>query len=103
MRRISSVGARVGYDGGSAVSEEYQGPFAYTGRYRRLDIDVDPYGRHHPASDTAEAETRTELSRQKTEPPQSTVQETHNSLIRYETHPFEVHVIELTTNWTKLY
>ena len=41
MAMISSVGPSVGYDHGSPVSLRYEAPFAFTGRLRRLDVDVD--------------------------------------------------------------
>jgi arylsulfatase len=60
MRVISSVGASVGYDHGSAVSDRYTAPFPFAGRLERLDVQlVSPQ-----PDDTAAAEARTILSRQ---------------------------------------
>ncbi len=42
MTIISSVGASVGYDDGSAVSERYRGPFPFEGRFLRLDVTAPP-------------------------------------------------------------
>ena len=61
MGMMSSVGPSVGYDHGSPVSDRYDAPFAFTGRLRRLDIDVDPSGRHRRQ---AEIEHAAEMSRQ---------------------------------------
>lgn len=46
MRMMSSLSASVGYDFGSAVSDRYRAPYPFAGRLRRLDVDVDPSGRH---------------------------------------------------------
>ena len=60
MRVISSVGASVGLDHGSAVSDRYEAPFAFGGRLERLDVQlVSP-----PPADAAAAEARSILSRQ---------------------------------------
>ena len=60
MRVISSVGASVGSDHGSAVSDAYAAPFPFAGRLERVDIQlVSPQ-----PSDAAAAEARTILSRQ---------------------------------------
>ena len=40
MRVISSVGASIGFDHGSAVSERYEAPFAFEGVLERLDIQL---------------------------------------------------------------
>jgi arylsulfatase len=40
MRVISSVGASIGFDHGSAVSERYEAPFAFEGILERLDIQL---------------------------------------------------------------
>jgi arylsulfatase A-like enzyme len=60
MRVISSVGASVGLDHGSAVSDAYVAPFAFQGRLERLDVQlVSPR-----PGDAAAAEARAILSRQ---------------------------------------
>jgi arylsulfatase len=40
MRVISSVGASIGFDHGSAVSERYEAPFNFQGTLERLDIQL---------------------------------------------------------------
>jgi arylsulfatase len=40
MRVISSVGASIGFDHGSAVSERYEAPFAFQGTLERLDVQL---------------------------------------------------------------
>jgi arylsulfatase len=40
MRVISSVGASIGFDHGSAVSERYEAPFAFQGTLARLDVQL---------------------------------------------------------------
>ncbi len=64
MLVISSVGSSVGYDQGSAVSDRYRAPFAFSGKLARVDIDADPEGNHHVPADVAEAEERAESARQ---------------------------------------
>jgi arylsulfatase A-like enzyme len=60
IRVLSSVGASVGLDHGSAVSERYVAPFAFEGRIVRLDIQlVAP-----PSADASAAEARAIISRQ---------------------------------------
>jgi len=60
MRMISSVGASVGYDHGSAVSPRYTPPFAFSGTLHEVEIQlVSP-----PDSGTTEAAARAEMSRQ---------------------------------------
>jgi arylsulfatase len=61
MRMMSSVGPSVGYDHGSPVSDRYTAPFAFTGRLRRLDVDVDPAGKHR---EQATVEHAVEMGRQ---------------------------------------
>ncbi|MGK2929620.1 MAG: arylsulfatase [Acidimicrobiales bacterium] len=60
MRMISSVGASVGFDHGSAVSTRYPSPFAFTGQLHEVEIQLIS----RPAAGSAEAEARTEMSRQ---------------------------------------
>ena len=59
MRSISSLGASIGFDHGSPVSELYDGPFAFSGTLHLVEIDL---GRS-TAEDTA-ATARTEMARQ---------------------------------------
>ena len=60
MRMMSSVGASVGYDHGSAVSTRYRAPFPFTGTLHAVEIQL----LTRPAEGTAEAEARTEMARQ---------------------------------------
>ncbi len=60
MRMISSVGASVGLDHGSAVSSRYQSPFPFTGTLHEVEIQLVA----RPSAGTAEAEARAEMSRQ---------------------------------------
>ncbi|MBV9952023.1 MAG: arylsulfatase [Acidimicrobiia bacterium] len=60
MRMMSSVGASVGYDHGSAVSPRYAAPFPFTGTLHEVEIQL----LTKPADGTAEAEARTEMARQ---------------------------------------
>lgn len=58
MMMISSVGASVGYNHGSAVSTRYQAPFSFEGTLHSLEIqllDDDPAAR--------QAQARSEMSR----------------------------------------
>jgi arylsulfatase len=66
MLMMSSVGPSVGYDHGSPVSDRYEAPFRFSGRLVRVDIDVDPAGKHRAVDDAEAAEVagRAELSRQ---------------------------------------
>jgi arylsulfatase A-like enzyme len=60
MRIISSVGASVGMDHGSAVSPQYDAPFAFEGLLERLDVQlVAP-----PDRAQAHADERSAMSRQ---------------------------------------
>lgn len=60
MRMISSVGSSIGYDHGSAVSTRYSSPFPFAGALHELAIQL--VARAAPGA--AEAEARTEMSRQ---------------------------------------
>ena len=60
MNMISSVGASVGYDSGSAVSPRYRSPFTFSGSLHQLVIQL--AARRDPQ--TAESEQRAEMSRQ---------------------------------------
>lgn len=60
MRMISSIGASVGYNHGSAVSPRYQAPFAFSGELHEVEIQL--VAKQDPAAKVAEA--RAELSRQ---------------------------------------
>jgi arylsulfatase len=60
MRMISSVGASVGYDHGSAVSARYPAPFPFRGTLHEVEIQLVT----KPAAGSAEAEARAEMSRQ---------------------------------------
>ena len=60
MRMISSVGASVGYNHGSAVSTRYAAPFAFTGHLHEVVIEL--VGR--PSAEATAAAARAEMSRQ---------------------------------------
>jgi arylsulfatase len=60
MRMISSVGASVGYDQGSAVSDRYTGPFAFSGRLH--DVVIELAAARVPG--TADVDARAAMSRQ---------------------------------------
>lgn len=60
MRMISSVGASIGYDHGSAVSARYQAPFAYSGSLSEVTIQLVSAR----DSQTQADEAATEMSRQ---------------------------------------
>jgi arylsulfatase A-like enzyme len=60
MRMISSVGASIGYDHGSAVSPNYQAPFPFAGTLHEIVIEV----AQSRARDADEALAAAELSRQ---------------------------------------
>ena len=60
MRMISSIGPSIGADHGSAVSDRYDAPFAYSGTLHEVVIQASP----ERFGDTAEATARAEMSRQ---------------------------------------
>ena len=59
MGIVSSVGASIGCDHGSAVSDRYTGPFPFSGTLHEVEIRLAP----RTAVDTANA-ARTEMARQ---------------------------------------
>jgi arylsulfatase len=62
MRMISSLGASLGEDHGSAVSARYQGPFPFTGTLHEVEIQL--ASRPKPDGHDTETTARTEMSRQ---------------------------------------
>ncbi|MFQ5558201.1 MAG: sulfatase-like hydrolase/transferase [Acidimicrobiales bacterium] len=60
MRVISSVGASVGYDHGSAVSARYAGPFPFEGTLHEVEIELVS----RPVAGTGESATRAGMGRQ---------------------------------------
>ena len=60
MRMISSIGASVGYNHGSAVSPRYEAPFSFSGELHEVEIQL--VSRRDSAA--KEAEARAEMSRQ---------------------------------------
>jgi arylsulfatase A-like enzyme len=60
MMMISSVGASIGYNHGSAVSARYEAPFAFSGTLHSLEIQL--IDDDHPAAQQARAAA--EMSRQ---------------------------------------
>jgi len=64
MHIMSSVGPSVGFDNGSAVSDRYDAPNAFTGTLRVLHVDADPEGRHREPGSLALAELAAEMARQ---------------------------------------
>ena len=60
MRMVSSVGASVGYNHGSAVSERYDAPFAFEGTLHEVIIEL-PQRRD---TNDAQATARSEMARQ---------------------------------------
>lgn len=60
MMMLSSVGASIGYNHGSAASELYRAPFAFTGNLHELEIQL--LDGRDPAARRAEAAA--EMSRQ---------------------------------------
>jgi arylsulfatase A-like enzyme len=68
MRMMSSVGASIGADEGSAVSERYRSPFRFGGAIHRLDVQLAPprdatAGRAE-AAEQAETDGRATMGRQ---------------------------------------
>ena len=59
MRMISSLGASVGMDFGSQVSQQYTGTFPFTGTLHQIEIQLGQRSRKD-----AEATAKTEMSRQ---------------------------------------
>jgi arylsulfatase len=57
---ISSIGASVGYNHGSAVSPRYEAPFAFSGELHEVEIQL--VAKQDPAA--RETEARAEMSRQ---------------------------------------
>jgi hypothetical protein len=53
MRIMSSVGASIGHDHGSPVSQRYRGPFPFTGTLHELVIQLSPD--RYPDVEAAEA------------------------------------------------
>jgi arylsulfatase len=63
MFMMSSIGPSVGFDHGSAVSPQYEAPFAFEGALKQVDIQL--YRSYDElAAKVAEAEHRAEMSRQ---------------------------------------
>ena len=60
MGVISSIGASVGRDQGSPVSDRYTAPFTFTGTLHEVRIQLSPH--RHP--DSAQAEANAEMGRQ---------------------------------------
>jgi arylsulfatase len=60
MLMMSSVGPSVGYDHGSAVSNRYRAPFAFTGRLHEVVIQASP----ERFADAASTEAAVEMGRQ---------------------------------------
>ncbi|WP_040495570.1 arylsulfatase [Ilumatobacter nonamiensis] len=60
MRMMSSVGPSVGYDHGSAVSDRYEAPFAFTGELHEVEIQL----LSRQDAETRDAEAAAEMSRQ---------------------------------------
>lgn len=58
MRMISSVGASVGFDHGSPVSERYRGEFPFEGRLEQVDVEL----RSAPRAEVAEIAATDERS-----------------------------------------
>jgi arylsulfatase len=56
MLMLSSVGASVGHDRGSAVSPDYAAPFPFEGTLDRVDIDLQTVRPAHAAENAAAAQ-----------------------------------------------
>jgi arylsulfatase len=64
MYMVSSIGASVGYDGGSPVSDRYRAPFPFEGTVARLDIQILSASDTTASQQAAEVEARSAMSRQ---------------------------------------
>lgn len=64
MRMISSVGASIGADRGSAVSRRYRAPFPYSGTLHDIEIQLVARADAAAEADVAAAEARAGMSRQ---------------------------------------
>jgi arylsulfatase len=64
MRMISSVGASIGADRGSAVSRRYRAPFPYSGTLHDIEIQLVARADAAAEADVATAEARAGMSRQ---------------------------------------
>jgi arylsulfatase len=60
MGVISSVGSSIGYDHGSAVSTQYQSPFAFAGTLQQIEIEL----LSRQSIEAARAQAQAEMSRQ---------------------------------------
>ena len=60
MRMISSIGPSIGNDHGSAVSDRYSAPYAFTGVLHEIVVQASP----EKYADVADAAARAEMSRQ---------------------------------------
>ena len=63
LRMISSNGMDAGYDGGSAVSDDYVAPFRFEGRIRRLVFEMQDRSRKDEA-DAVKAQAAAAFARQ---------------------------------------
>jgi len=64
MRMISAQGMDVGRDGGSPICNDYEAPFAFTGKIRRLIIDVPKRVSPGQKREIQETEAKAEMGRQ---------------------------------------
>jgi arylsulfatase len=60
MRMISSIGPSIGFDHGSAVSDRYRAPYAFTGTLHEVVIQVSP----DRFGDVRDVTARAEMNRQ---------------------------------------